>query len=87
MPCTGQAVVAFKTTSRQVLYIGDVEYAREGDKLRLAFSWHPEQARQYLAERHPALMAKLEPVQADIYSMANTNCGPATIYVPIVRSR
>jgi hypothetical protein len=83
VPCNGQGIITFDAPAGKVVYVGDIEYARDGDKLRYIYSSNPEQARRFVAEQYPALSTRLELHKANVSLVKNIPCGPTTIYLPI----
>jgi hypothetical protein len=87
IPCTGHSLVTFGAPGGKVLYVGDIDLQINGREMRYQYSQNTGRAKQFLSQNYPALVNKLESVDAQLLTMSNTNCGPATISVPVVRSR
>lgn len=85
LTCTGQNLVVLPAPPGKVVYVGDIEYKIEKSTLQFIYSYQPEKAKEFLASNYPTLSSHLEFSKASILTMNNTNCGPATIYVPIFR--
>ncbi|WP_147431337.1 hypothetical protein [Azonexus fungiphilus] len=86
MPCIGQGVVAFQAPSGKIVYVGDIEYKREGDKLKFNYAWRPEAAKKFVSSSYSALSDRLELSEGSIFTESSTTCDPTTIYVQITRT-
>jgi hypothetical protein len=87
VPCTGHTLVTFEAPAGKVTYVGDIQFSINGQTARYQYSHNLEQARRFLSSKYPALAAKVEGQDARLLTMDNTNCGPATLSVPVVRTR
>lgn len=82
-PCKGAQTMVFEIPAGKVLYLGDVKYRIDGDKLFVDYSKDFEAAKKYIDSRYPKLRGRLEPWKYEL--MQTTIPCTTQIYVPIYR--
>lgn len=80
-PCEGARAMTFTVPGGKVIYVGNVEYQRDGSRLRPIYSQDLESATKYIDANYPNLRGKVELWKYELIP-ALGSC-TQTVHVPI----
>ncbi|RYH31852.1 MAG: hypothetical protein EON54_21095 [Alcaligenaceae bacterium] len=82
LACDRSQTLVFQPPPGQVIYIADVSYQRNGEKLITSYTRHLEDARSYLRNHYPAIASGLKQHEARL--LPTTQKCTLTIMLPIM---
>jgi hypothetical protein len=81
-PCAGRKTVTFEAPEGKVVYVGNINYERNGKGVSFEVSSDISAARAHLQQKYPLLAEKLVNGGFSVKELSNTSC-TTTLVVPI----
>ena len=82
-PCDNNRGLVFEAPrAGQVVYLTDVEYVRDGNRLEVRYTNEMERAQGYMTQRYSRMAGNLNKQEFQLMD-ATKSCGPTTITIPV----
>lgn len=86
-PCGNNRGLVFQAPrAGQVVYLTDVEYLRDGNRLEVRYTNELERAERYMKQRYSSMAGNLSKHEFQLMD-ATKSCGPTTITIPVYVGR